>query len=259
MRKLLWGAAGALAILAPAAAHADTTGHVDINYGNDDLNKGWDNFETYSLGGAVQTDFAPGWTVQLDANTVMQNWQDSPYDDSHSYAALHVDTTLNTFDVGGWIGLLNWYDDAATMVGVEGRTSFDNFSVQGSIGYAHFNSYNDYSAYDIRVAGSYFINPNWAVRASAVGTWFNASGYDTDATDFSIGTAYQFEHCPVSLSLDYTRSHDDPDGYSDYDGNVFKLGVHWAFGGGTLQDNTNHGASWGGAEALEDSFTRWDY
>jgi hypothetical protein len=258
MRKLLWGAAAALAISAPGLAHADTTGHIDAGWTNTGINDGFGNFNQYSIGGAVQTDMAPGWTVQLDGSTLLHQWDHSSADYSFSYAAVHADTTLDNFDVGGFVGINNWYGEAGKMIGVEGRTAFDNISLQGSVAYSSFRYYGDYSAWDARIAGSYFLQPNWAINASIVGTWITPSGSHTNMGDYSIGTAYKFAHCPMSVSLDYTRSSIDYQHYHTYDANTFMLGLHWNFGGGTLQDDTNHGASWGGAQALESSMTRWD-
>jgi hypothetical protein len=259
MRKLLWGAAAALAISAPGLAHADTTGHIDAGWTNTGLTNGFGNFNDYTIGGAVQTDVAPGWTVQLDGNTMLQQWDHSSADDSHGYAALHADAKLDSFDVGAWVGILNWYGDGGKMIGVEGRTAFDNISLQGSVGYVDWRASNEYSAWDARIGGNYFLQPNWAINGSIVGTWFSEGYYDADMTDYSIGTTYQFSHCPLSISLDYQRNTVNNKNFEDYDGNTVKLGLHWNFGGGTLQDNTNHGASWAGAEALEDAATRWWY
>jgi hypothetical protein len=259
MRKLLWGAAAALAISAPGVAHADTTGHIDLGWENTGLSHNYGNYNSYAIGGAVQTDVTPGWTVQLDGNTMIQQWDHSSADYSHGYAALHADTTLDTFDLGAFVGLQNWYGDGGALVGVEGRTAFDNISLQGSVGYTDFRHYGRFSAWDARIAGNYFLQPNWAINAAIAGTWFNQSGYDTDMTEYSLGTTYQFSHCPMSVSLDYTFSNNDPKGYTKYDGNTVMLGLHWNFGGGTLQDRTNHGASWSGAQALETAFERWDY
>jgi hypothetical protein len=160
--------------------------------------------------------------------------------------------------VGAFVGFQNWYGEGGKLIGLEGRTAFDNISLQGSVAYTSFRYYGDYSAWDARVAGSYFMQPNWAVNASIVGTWISPGGNHINMTEYGIGTEYQFSHCPMSVSLDYTHSSDDYQHSHTYDGNTVMLGLHWNFGGGTLQDNTNHGASWSGAQALEKSFTRWD-
>jgi len=257
MRKLLWGAAAALAITAPAVAHADTTGHIDLGWTNTGIGDGFGNYNAYSLGGAVQTEAAPGWTVQLDGNTMTQTWDHSHYDYSHGYAALHADTTLDTFDVGAFVGMQNFYGESGKLIGLEGRTAFDNISLQASTAYTTFRYGSSFSAWDARIAGNYFLQPNWAINAGIVGTWINPHGTHVQMAEYSIGTTYKF-NCPMSVSLDYTRSSDDYRHSHTYDGNTVMLGLHWNFGAGTLQDDTNHGASWSGAQALENSFARWD-
>jgi hypothetical protein len=258
MRKLLWGAAAVIAVSAPGIAHADTTGQMSLTYDNTNYHPG-NSFNSYALGGAVQTDVAPNWTVQLDGRATLEVWDHSSYDYSYGYAAVHADTTFDGFDVGAFTGIQNSSGYGGTMFGVESRTAFDNISLQGSVAYANFR--NLFDSWDARIDGSYFVTPNWAVNAGVAGVWWRENGgYHDNVTDLSVGTAYQFSHCPISLFANYTYSHDKPnEGDPSYHENTFKLGVQLNFGGGTMQDRTNHGASWSGAEAFNEQLQRWDY
>ncbi|MBS0385741.1 MAG: hypothetical protein JSS00_10390, partial [Proteobacteria bacterium] len=188
MKKVVFGAL-AIAAAATPAAYAETSGVVDAGYANSDYNT-HTSFNGYHLGGAFQTDAWSGWSMQVDGATILQDWRNSP-NWSHSYAAVHADTNTGGWDFGGWVGLLNYYGDGGWQFGGETRTSFDNISLQGSVGYANFNSYNDFSAWDLNVSGAYFINPNFAITANASGTWFNqSSSSDYTATEYGVGATY---------------------------------------------------------------------
>src|SRR5262249_33303654 len=145
-------------------------------------------FNGVAVGGSVQFDAWTGWSVQADGRTILQSWEDQA-DYSHSYAAVHADTNTGAWDFGGWVGLINYYGDGGYQIGAETRTHFDNISLQGSIGYANFNYYNNFSAWDLNVQGAYFINPDFAITGNVTGTWFD-NGTDYDTTEYGIGAAY---------------------------------------------------------------------
>lgn len=254
MRKILFGAAAAAAMLAPAA-HADTTALVDAGYANTDYDNN-NSFDAFHLGGAVQTDIASGWTMQLDGRTVLQSWDSSSGNDSQGYAALHLDTSAGNWEFGGFVGILNYYGDGGTMIGAETRTSFGDISLQGSIGYADFDEFFDYSAWNVRINGSYFISPNFAINAGINDASFDTDFTDYDVLDLSVGAGYQFSN-GFEIYGDYVNTNGNPDSGSDYDADTFRIGVRYHINGGNLQDETNHGATWTSAYALHDQFLRW--
>lgn len=254
MRRLLWGAA-AIAAFGFQAAHAETTGHIDGGYAFTNYNSGSD-FDAYSIGGAVQTDVGD-WTVQLDGRTVLQTWSSDCCDDSHGYAAVHAGTKAGNWEVGGFLGILNYYGDGGKMIGLEARTSSGDFSFQGSAAYVGFDWWTDYYAYDVRLDGDYFFSPNFALTGNLGETWFTFDTTDYEATDAGIGLAYQFSN-GMELNGGYQYSNFDvSNGGTDYDTDTFWIGLSYHLNGGTLQDETNHGASWRGAQDLQDTFQRW--
>jgi hypothetical protein len=255
MRRLLWGAA-AIAALGFQTAHAETSGHIDAGFDYTDGYSSSDAFEAYSIGGAVQTDMG-GWMLGLDGRTVLQAWNHGDGDYSHGYAALHADTSMGTWDVGAFIGILNYYGEGGKMVGLETRTSWGNFSLQGSTAYAAFNYNPDYDGYDVRLDGRYFFSPNFALTGNLGETWFDgAYGNDAEATDVGIGLAYQYAN-GLELSGGYQSTHFDFDGGGDNSVDSLRIAVSFHLNGGTMQDETNHGASWTGAQDLQDTFQRW--
>lgn len=257
MKKILLGAAAAMAIAAPTLAHAETTGVIDLGYQSDDLNKGYSNFDLWHLGGAVQTDLgSSGWTVQLDGNTALQSWDNSSGDDGQGYAAVHADTSMGTWDVGGFVGIQNYYDDGGVILGAETRTAFGNISVQGSLGYGTWNEYNDFTTWDGHVDAAYFFSPNMAVTAG-----FTYQEVDSDyspssdnQTEWSLGGEYQFAN-GMEVYGGYLNSDNDYSG--GYTVDTWNLGVRFHLNGGSLQDYTNHGASWNAAQTISDTITRW--
>jgi len=253
MKKVFLGALAIAATTVPAA-YAEVSGVVDAGYQNEDRSSGNSNNTEY-LGGAFQSDAWAGWTVQVDGRTNIQQWDNNSRDYSHSYAAIHADTNTGAWDFGGWVGIQNYYGDGGWSIGGETRTHFDNFSVQGSVGYVHFNTPSDYSAWNLNVAGAYFINPDFAITGNVTGTWFD-SGTTYDTTEYGIGATYGFGN-GFEVYGGYLRSEFKPDGGGEYDYNTWNVGLRYHFGGGTLQDYTNHGASWNGAGVLMDTFSRW--
>ncbi len=253
MRKILLGAAAAFAVAAPGIASADTTGNVGLEYSNTN----WDDseYDMTRLGGQVSFDAMPGWAVTLDGATAVQTWDGNSSDNSQGYFAVHADTTGNTWDFGGWAGMLNYYGNGGYTIGGEARTNFGNISVGGSIGYGWFDSSSDYNAWDLNLHAAYFFTPNFAINAGATGTWFDYSG-DYESTDLSVGAQYGFGNGFEAYG-GYLNSDWDSD-YGSNEADVWNIGFRYHFNGGTLQDVTNDGASWNGVQLLSDAFTRWD-
>lgn len=256
MKKILMGAVAAFAIAAPGLASAETTGNIDVSLGQTDWDSGG-TFDTTNLGGAVQFDAMSGWTVGLEGRTTLQQWDGSSGDDSHSYAAVHADTSMGAWDFGGWVGLMNYYGGGGTTYGLETRTNFGNFSAQGSVGFANFDQFFEYDGTNYQVSGAYFFNPNLSVNLSASATEIGYTFGDTEMTDLGIGGAYGFGN-GFEIYGGYVDTEIDYDGGGSDETETWNLGLRYHFNGGTLQDNANDGASWGGVRALSDAFTRWD-
>lgn len=250
MKKAMLGAALAAAMAVPAVANAETNGSIDLGYENSEFDYG--DFENYSLGAALTHDMG-GWTVQADGRTTLQNWSGFEY--SHSYAAVHGSTDLGGWDIGGFVGLINYYGDPGTLIGFETRTAWGNFSADGVLAYADFDD-NGYEGGTVRIGGAYFFMPNLAVNAAVGRTDINTDfGTDYEITEYTVGGAYQFAN-NIAVSLGYAGTDGDRSTGTEYDGDSLMLGVRFNFGGGALQDNTNDGA-WGSARSVSDTWQRW--
>lgn len=251
MKKILVGAATAAALIAPGIASADTSGAIDFTYENTDYDSGSD-FDAYSLGGAVATDISHGLRLQADGRTTMQDWSYDTY--SHGYAAAHLSGDLAGFNVGGFAGILNYYGDGGSLLGVEARRAIGNFSVDGSIAFSDFRD-NDYDGTHYNIGGSYFFMPNFAVNAgySINEIDYFSSDYELDA--WSLGAAYQFAN-NIEVFGAWTNTNYENNGVDYNETDSLQLGVRLNINGGSLQDNTN-GGMWNAAREVSDTYARW--
>jgi hypothetical protein len=251
MRTLLLGAAAAAAMVAPGMASADTSGSIGFMFESSDFDYG--EFVSYNLGGAVIHDMSSGVTVQLDGRTTLQDWDgfDSYY--SHGYAAAHLSTDMGGWDLGGLLGMVNYYGEGGILVGAEARTMLGSFALDGSIGHTDFAD-NGYDGTAYRAGGAFFFSPNLALTGGASFTDISSS-VDYEITELSIGGAYQFAS-NVELFGGYTNTDGERSNGTEYEGDSFQIGVRLNFNGGTLQENAADGM-WTSAEHISDTWVRW--
>lgn len=250
MKKILVGAATAAALVAPGIASADTLGAVDFTYESTDYDAG-SAFDGYSIGGAIATDVSNGLRLQVDGRTTMQDWSYDTY--SHGYAAGHLSGDIAGFNVGGFAGIVNYYGDGGTLLGVQARNDWGNLSVDGSIAFTDFRD-NDYDSTHYNIGGSYFFTPNFAVNAGySINEINSGSGYDINA--WSLGAAYQFAN-NVEVFGAWTNTNFEYNGAEYNQADSLSLGVRLNLNGGTLQDNTN-GGLWNSARDVADVLSRW--
>lgn len=252
MKTFLVGAAAAAALIAPGVAGADTIGAIDFTLESTDYDNTFSDFDAYSLGGGVATDISHGLRLQLDGRTTLQDFDGSSGDSSHGYAAAHLSGDLASVNVGGLLGIVNYFGDGGTLIGVEARRGFGAFVVDGSIGHVDFDSGYDGTSY--RLGGSYFFTPNFSVSGGYGLTEIDA-GQDHDITEWSLGGAYQFAN-NIEVFGAYTDSENDRSVSSDYDYETLQLGVRMNIGGGSLHDNAT-GGLWDTARQISDTWLRW--
>lgn len=256
MRKILMGAVASLAVAAPAPAFAETRGAVELNYETNEFDYcgGSCEFWDVELGATLLHDLSPGWTLQAEGRTTLQEWDTSSGQYSHSFAAVHGSSDMGGWDLGGYVGILNYYGDGGVMLGVEARAAFGNFSADGSISYASMNE-DAFDGTAIRLGGAYFFSPNFALTGGVSRTELGTGFQDYEIAELSIGGAYQFAN-NVTLFGGYTSTDADREFSPDYEGDTFEIGLRFNFNGGTLQDNANDGA-WQSAARFADTWKRW--
>lgn len=254
MKKILLGAAAAIAVAAPNAALADTSGFVEAGFENSDYGSGNGDFDALHLGGGIYRSMG-GWALQADGRITNQEWDGSSSDDSHGYAALHAATEGGPWDFGGFAGLINYYGVGGVMVGAETRTNFGNLSLQGNLGYADFDSFTDYSLLDVAVDASFFFMPNAAITGGVAFSEWDAFT-DSDAVTLSIGGAFQFAN-GFTLHGEYLNTDGDNDGGGSWENDTFRIALRYDINGGSLQQVTNDGASWNGGAQIHERMMRW--
>lgn len=257
MKKYLLGAAAALAVGAPSA-YADTSGHVDFSYQTANIDWGGgseDDIDYWDLGGAVVTPLHDGWNLELSANHSNYTWDGSDWDGAATAVSLHAFYRNDSYGLGGYAGFGGIWGATAYMVGGEGQMYLPNATLTGAIQWANTSDYWDYSAWDMRVGGSYFFNDDFAVNGTISYTEFD--DYDTNATGIGIGAEYRFAGSAFSINGSYLNESWDY-GSSDADADVFRIGGSWDFGTGSLKERSQEGASFDSARPFIDVWTRWD-
>jgi len=254
MKRILLGAAAAAAMIVPGSALADTSGSITAMVEANDFDYSTNSeFVGYNLGGALVHTMSNGLTLQADGRTTLQDWDCCSGYYSQGYAAAHLSTDMGGWDLGGFLGMVNYYGDGGILIGAEARTMFGNFALDGSVANTDFGD-NGYDGQAYRAGGAFFISPNLAVTGGASFTSIN-SGQDYDITELSLGGAYQFAN-NVELFGGYTNTDADRSISTDYEGDTFQLGVRLNLNGGTLQENAADGV-WTSAEHVSDTWNRW--
>ena len=251
MKRMLLGAAAAAAMMMPGIASADMSGSITLGYENNDYDNS--DMDAFNLGGDFVYGMSNGWNLQLDGRSTSQDWDCCSGNYNQNYVATHFSTDLGNFDVGGFAGLVGYYDDSGIMLGVEGRTGFGNFALDGSLGHTDFGD-NGFDGTAYRVGGAFFFMPNLALTGGASMTNIN-SGNDYEVTELMIGGAYQFAN-NIELFAGYTNGDYQPEFGTDYENDTLEIGVRFNLNRGTLQANAADGA-WSSAEHISDTWSRW--
>jgi hypothetical protein len=251
MRKLLLGAAlGAL--LAPAAAHAETTGFADIAYEYGE--SGGNSLDSWNIGAGIQHDFDNNWSIQGDART---NTFHPGFSVASGYTALHLYTELNpSVDLGAFVGMIDFNGDGTT-VGLESRVHQGQWSLQGSLGYTKFDiTLGNSEAWDARVLGAWFVNSDTALEPSISYSEWHEGNWTHTQFSLGLGAAHRFSN-GLEAYAGYVHSDNDSTPVGPYQVDTLRVGLRLNLGAGDLQSITNDGASWYGAAGMYEAFTRW--
>jgi hypothetical protein len=248
MKKVILGAAAALAIAAPAHA---ATGYIEANAEATNHDNAASDFTAFALGGAVTESFSNGWMVQGDAQTNDTSYDGASLDDAQSYAAVHAAFRNDQYSLGGFIGLNSIFDYSVRMLGAEGQWYFSNATLTGNLTYAQADDSVDTDSWGADIGGTYFVNDNFGINGNVGYTDFD-SGSSQDAWNIGVGAEYQLASSPVSLFADYNHVDDDT-----FDTDTFRIGARLNLGTGSLKERTNSGASLDGARQVFNSWRVW--
>lgn len=241
MKKFLAGAAAAAAILAPAAASADTNAVIGLQYTNGEIdNFDWDQ---YGIEGAFNHAFGNGTYVQFDAASGRVDLDGAEL--SNGYGAVHYGVRNDTYAFGGFVSFDEFFFYSGTALGVEGQWYLPNLVFNGSIGYTDFGDL-DVSTTSASIDGSYFFTPNLSL--TGVVTFADDELYGDDLTAWGIGGEYRFADNPVSIELGYRQA----DVYDD-DVTAWTIGLNIDLGADTLYERATTGPSLNGASRVHET------
>lgn len=244
MKKFLVGAVATAALLTPAIASADTNAVVGVQAGNTDFDGG--DFDHYGLNGGFSHDFSNGWTFQFDGDHSRLSGDGDP-DLSTGYGAAHMAMRNDTYALGGFVSMDEFFALSGTGFGVEGQYYLNNVVVGGSLGVVSFDD-ADIGATSLQLDGAYFFSPNLSVNALIAQTEGN-DDIDEDWTSWGIGGEYRLSASPISIAANWRN-----DEFDGYDADTWTIGVNFDFGTGSLHERATNGPSLQGARNLHESF-----
>jgi len=238
MKKILLGAATALAFGATGVAHADTAAVVGLSYSNADFGSG--DLNTYGLDAGFNHEMMNGWDLQVDGQ--MGRVDVNGCCNSAGYGAVHLGMRTDTHELGAFVGLTDTFGVSGLGVGIEGEMFLGNFNLGASAAYADYDDAN-FNTSSIEVNGAYFFTPNFAVTGLVAENNIDGGmGGSDDFLTVGVGGEYRFDNSPASFNLGYRNA--------DFDGgdaDVWSVGFKWDLGSDSIQDRTRHGVSFDGA------------
>lgn len=239
MKKFLFGAAAAAAMIAPGAATAETNAVVGAQYTNVDFD-GFD-FDNYGLNGGFSHDFSNGTMLQVDGEMGRFDTGGGSCCVGFSYGAVHYGVRNDSYSYAGFIGLQDFFGYSGAEIGVEGQWFFSSATLNGSLGFMDFDDL-DVSATNVGLDGAWFFTPNFALTGVIGYTEIESGGSDFDATTLGVGGEWRFSNSPASLVFGY-RNADFDGGDSD----AWTIGFNVDLGTESLQERSRSGASLTGA------------
>lgn len=240
MKKLLLGAAAALAIAAPGVASAQS-GYVDLSYANTDGEVAGFDFDDDGLavGGAYSWGGDGSFGVQLDGAV-------GDSDDVTSVnVGGHAFTRSTNFLIGGFAGFGDVDDDSGSdfdywTVGAEGQWYLSRTTFDAALSYSEADDLDaDFTGLDLGV--THFATDNFSFGGGVGVGEVEVAGFDADTISYGVGTEYQFSAVPISLFGGWQHAEIDD---FDSDSDTLSVGVRYNFGG-TLLERNRSGAGLG--------------
>lgn len=232
MKKILLGAAAALAIAAPGVASAQS-GYADLSYANTDA--GSSDIDTWAVGGAYAWGGDGTVGFQLDGLIGRHEYDSGTDADTYNVGG-HAFVRDANHLIGGFVGIGNTdfsgFDYDYYTVGFEGAYYLSRTTLNAVLSYSDSDDLNaDATALDL--GATHFVTDNFSF-SGAIGFGELA---DDNFTTYGVGAEYQFSASPISLYGGYTKND-----YDGFDTDTLSAGVRWNFGG-SLLDRDRSGAS----------------
>ncbi len=235
MKKFLFGAAAALAIVAPGAALAQS-GYAEVGYASTDV--GGNDIDTWQFGGAAAWGGNGSMGFQLDGAYGSHEYGGVGAEADTYNLTGHIFGRNDNHMVGAFVGFGNTefggaFDYGYWTLGVEGAYYMARTTLSGVVAYSDSDDL-DAQMTSADAALTHFVTDNFSIGG---GLGFGDIEGGSEFTSYGVGGEFQFTGAPISIYGGYNVT--DFDG-SDVD--VLSIGARWNFGG-SLFDRDRNGAS----------------
>ncbi len=242
MKKLLLGAAAALAIAAPGVASAQS-GYVDLGYQSSEADIGGveGDADGWTLGGATAWGGNGSLGVQLDA--VIGNSEADAGGDSTAYTiGGHLFSRNDSHLLGGFVNFGNVDADGVGdfdfwTVGVEGQLYMSRTTLDGAISYGESDDLDgELTALD--VGATHFFADNFSANVNLGFGSVETGVGDADVNTYGVGAEWGFASAwSVFGGWQHAEVED-----LDSDSDTLGVGIRYNWGG-SLFDRNRNGAS----------------
>jgi hypothetical protein len=237
-KSVFWGAAAALAVIAPGAANAQMTGHAGASYGflDSDSNSG-DAISSWS--GGFTAPLHGKWDFQFDGASMDMDHVGH----THPFGSVqgHAIARGESHAVGVFVSSLNVDGSNFYGLGVEGAMYFNNFTWSGQAGWATPTYDDPDETWNVGTQLTYFVNDQFTLGGEVGYT--DTEYYGADVVTYGLNVEYQFSESPFSASLGWIHSDGEYDNGFEVEADVIAISGRINFGTSDLRDRDRNGAS----------------
>jgi|CXWL01.1.fsa_nt_gi opacity protein-like surface antigen len=233
MRKLLLGAAAAVAMMAPGVANA-ADGYLELGYSSTDT--GTVDVDTINFGGAVNFDLGG---LEAQANVGYGRFDGGGTEYTLNNGGLHVFKRNDNFLIGGFAAVEDGFSVLGSVYdfGAEGQLYINRLTLDGGVSYTNFDTFDE-SGTTIRAGATYFITDNLSLGAN--GRMVDIDG--DDITTYGATAEWQPASSQFSFFGGY-RQTDETFVFGGDDTNTWSLGFRYNLGTDSLIERNRSGAS----------------
>ncbi|MBI3437523.1 MAG: hypothetical protein HY054_02500 [Proteobacteria bacterium] len=282
MRKLMVAAlAAGFAIIAPSIASARVSGVLTVGYEHSDINFSNNYCGECSYYGD-ETEQGPSLSAAViaplmgeDSNWVIQGegrLQSEKEDYNYGYrphynvghAAVHIAYRNDSYAVGGFYAIQNDHGSDVQEIGVEAQKYFSNMTLQGSVAYGHHDRScsgcgDDVDAWDAQAGLNYYINDSWTAGVNVgYASWDYSYNGRTNLTTIGVNAEYRIPNTNYSVRAAYTHGDANSRYNDDYTSETVQVAFVVDFGSENARDRDQHGASFSGADVLDQQWRLWE-
>ena len=240
MKTFVFGAVGAIALLAAAPAFA-ATGYVGAAYTRAEVDTGLGNNDADAFGVEGAVAFNASQSLGLDVDAAYADSDDS---DSSTGAAAHLYAKGPTYKFGAFVGLAD-AGDTVYSVGVEGQKNLGQVTLAAAVGYANADD-TDIDAIGVDAEARFFVTDNFRLNGKLGYANLDGPGGDDDLLSAGVSAEYQLSATPISFTAGYAHSEFDT---ADISSDAFSVGIRYNWGG-SLKDRDTNGPSFAGLSSL---------